>query len=269
MAEFTAKDVQALRQSTGRRDDGRQEGARRRTTATWTPPPSGSARRAWRRPPVAPTATTAEGAVAVALSGSDAAIVELKCETDFVAKSDQFVTAGAGAGRRWSRPRARAPSSSARTPSTTSRSPSRRTSSSAAWCASRAARATSSTPTCTARTGAASTASSSSSTAARRSWRTTSPCTSPSPSPTHLRRDDIPEAEVAEERETLEEHHPRRGQARGRARQDRRGSPQRLVRRARAARADVRQGREALDRSSSSATVAPSSSGSRRSSIGG
>lgn len=34
--------------------------------------------------------STKEGAVAVAIDGSDAAIVELKCETDFVARNDTF-----------------------------------------------------------------------------------------------------------------------------------------------------------------------------------
>ena len=40
--------------------------------------------------------------------------------------------------------------------------------------------------------------------AGRRSWPTTSPPTSPSPGPTYISRDDVPEDEVAAERETVE-----------------------------------------------------------------
>ncbi len=42
-------------------------------------------------PPSAGDREAAEGAVAVARSGDAAAVVELRCETDFVAKSDEFV----------------------------------------------------------------------------------------------------------------------------------------------------------------------------------
>ena len=38
----------------------------------------------------------------------------------------------------------------------------------------------------------------------RRSWPTTSPPTSPSPGPTYISRDEVPEDEVAAERETVE-----------------------------------------------------------------
>ena len=183
MAEFTAKDVKRLRHATGAgmmdakkaltENDGDFEAA-----AKWLREKGlgKAAERADRE--------NAEGAVAVARSGDVAAMVELKCETDFVAKSPDFVSLadelaqlvadkGEGRGGR-ARP----------TPSTTSRSRSRRTSSSAASSASRRRPATCSTPTSTCRATAASTASSSSSPAAPRSWPTTSPCTSPSASPT-------------------------------------------------------------------------------------
>ena len=57
MAEFTAKDVQALRQATGA---GMMDARRRsrRTTATWRRPSSGCARRAWPSRRSAPTART-------------------------------------------------------------------------------------------------------------------------------------------------------------------------------------------------------------------
>jgi elongation factor Ts len=90
MAEVTAKDVQRLRQSTGagmmdakkalQEADGDFDAAvkllRERGLAK-------SADRADRE--------NAQGTVAIATSGSAAAIVELKCETDFVAKNADFV----------------------------------------------------------------------------------------------------------------------------------------------------------------------------------
>jgi elongation factor Ts len=90
MAEFTAKDVQALRQSTGAgmmdakkalvENDGDFEAA-----AKWLRE-KGLAKSASRTDRV-----NTDGAVAVAVEGSVAALVELKSETDFVAKSGQFV----------------------------------------------------------------------------------------------------------------------------------------------------------------------------------
>lgn len=89
MPEFTAKDVQALRQSTGagmmdakkalQENDGDAEAATK-----------------WLREKGLAKATTrddrdnSQGTVAVASVGNVASVVELKCETDFVAKSDQF-----------------------------------------------------------------------------------------------------------------------------------------------------------------------------------
>lgn len=92
MPEFTAKDVQRLRQSSGAgmmdakralvENDGDYEAA-----ARWLREKGlGKAdERGGRR--------NTQGAVAIAVSGNTAALVELKCETDFVAKSDGFVAA--------------------------------------------------------------------------------------------------------------------------------------------------------------------------------
>jgi elongation factor Ts len=90
MPAFTAKDVQALRQATGagmldakralEENDGDQEEA-----AQWLRVKglAGAAKRADRE--------ASQGAVALAVEGSGAAIVELRCETDFVAKAPEFV----------------------------------------------------------------------------------------------------------------------------------------------------------------------------------
>src|SRR4051794_3970196 len=89
MAEFTAKDVQALRQSTGA---GMMDAKRALTendgdfdAATQWLREKGLAKAADRS-----DRENNQGAVAVAANGSVATIVELKSETDFVAKSDQF-----------------------------------------------------------------------------------------------------------------------------------------------------------------------------------
>ncbi len=87
---ITAKDVQALRQSTGvgmmdaKRALEASEGDFEAATQ-WLRV-QGLASAAKRADRVA-----GEGAVAVVRDGSAAAIVELRCETDFVAKSDAFV----------------------------------------------------------------------------------------------------------------------------------------------------------------------------------
>jgi len=90
MAEFTAKDVQTLRQATGagmmdakralQENDGDFDAA-----AKWLRE-RGLGKAAERT-----DRENAEGAVAVASAGNAAAIVQLKSETDFVAKSPQFV----------------------------------------------------------------------------------------------------------------------------------------------------------------------------------
>lgn len=91
MASFTAKDVQALRQTTGAgmmdakkalvENDGDAEAA-----AKWLRE-KGIAKSAARS-----DRDNSEGIVVARVDGSVGAIVELKCETDFVAKSDQFGT---------------------------------------------------------------------------------------------------------------------------------------------------------------------------------
>ncbi|MET1048751.1 MAG: translation elongation factor Ts, partial [Acidimicrobiales bacterium] len=89
MAEFTAKDVQALRQKTGagmmdakralQESDGDFE-----TAAKWLREKglSSSAKRSDR--------ANDQGAVALGGDSAVMAIAEIKCETDFVAKSEQF-----------------------------------------------------------------------------------------------------------------------------------------------------------------------------------
>jgi len=90
MPEFTAKDVKALRDSTGagmmdakralQENDGEMEAAR-----TWLREKglAASLKREDRE--------ASQGAVAASNAGSGAALVELRCETDFVAKSADFV----------------------------------------------------------------------------------------------------------------------------------------------------------------------------------
>ena len=89
MAEFTAKDVQALRQSTGAgMMDAKkalvENGGDPEAATKWLRE-KGLAKAAGRT-----DRDNSQGTVAVALEGGVASIVELKCETDFVAKSDQF-----------------------------------------------------------------------------------------------------------------------------------------------------------------------------------
>jgi elongation factor Ts len=89
MADFTAKDVQALRQATGAgmmdakkaltENDGDFD-----TAAKWLREKglAKSVERSGR--------DNTDGAVAIAVAGAAVALVEIKCETDFVAKSDLF-----------------------------------------------------------------------------------------------------------------------------------------------------------------------------------
>ncbi len=89
MPEFTAKDVQALRQSTGAgmmdaKKALQENGGDPEAATTWL-----------REKGLAKAGTrddrdNSQGTVAVSHVESVAAIAELKCETDFVAKSDQF-----------------------------------------------------------------------------------------------------------------------------------------------------------------------------------
>jgi elongation factor Ts len=90
MAEFTAKDVQSLRQArgAGMMDCKRalqESGGDVEAAKLWLREQglAGAAKRSDRE--------ATQGAVAVATAASGAAIVELRCETDFVAKADSFV----------------------------------------------------------------------------------------------------------------------------------------------------------------------------------
>src|SRR3954447_14283907 len=90
MPEFTAKDVKALRDDTGagmmdakralQENDGDMEAA-----GKWLRE-QGIVKSAART-----DRENTQGAVAIATDGTNAAVVELKCETDFVAKSDGFL----------------------------------------------------------------------------------------------------------------------------------------------------------------------------------
>jgi elongation factor Ts len=91
MASFTAKDIQTLRRATGagmldckralEENDGDMEKAKQWLREKGL---AGAAKRADRE--------ATQGAVALSEAGRDAAIVELRCETDFVAMSDGFVS---------------------------------------------------------------------------------------------------------------------------------------------------------------------------------
>jgi elongation factor Ts len=91
MPEFTAKDVQALRQSTGAgmmdaKKALQENGGDPEAAAKWLRE-KGLAKSAARE-----DRDNSQGTVAVSLVDDVAAIAQLKCETDFVAKSDQFST---------------------------------------------------------------------------------------------------------------------------------------------------------------------------------
>ena len=91
MAAFTAKDVQSLRRATGagmldskralEQNDGDMEAAKQWLREQGL---AGAAKRADRE--------ATQGAVALGVDGRNASIVELRCETDFVAMSEAFVS---------------------------------------------------------------------------------------------------------------------------------------------------------------------------------
>ncbi|HEX2576430.1 MAG TPA: translation elongation factor Ts, partial [Aquihabitans sp.] len=91
MPEFTAKDVQALRQSTGAgmmdAKKALQENGGDAEAATKWLREKGLAKAGARE-----DRDNSQGTVAVSTVEGGAAIAELKCETDFVAKSDQFTS---------------------------------------------------------------------------------------------------------------------------------------------------------------------------------
>ena len=90
MANFTAKDIQRLRQATGagmldvkkalEETDGDYDAALQNLRLKGL---AGAAKRSDRE--------ATEGAVTAVRAGDAAAVVELRCETDFVAKADEFV----------------------------------------------------------------------------------------------------------------------------------------------------------------------------------
>lgn len=91
MAEFTAKDVQTLRQATGA---GMMDAKK---ALTETDGDFDAAAQWLREKGLAKVAKlsdreNAQGSVAVVVDGDVGAVVELKCETDFSAKSDDFVS---------------------------------------------------------------------------------------------------------------------------------------------------------------------------------
>ena len=90
MADFTAKDVQALRQSTGA---GMMDAKK---ALTETDGDMEAARKLLREKGLAKAddrsgRENAQGAIAIATGVGTVGLVELKCETDFVAKSDNFI----------------------------------------------------------------------------------------------------------------------------------------------------------------------------------
>jgi elongation factor Ts len=90
MADFTAKDVQALRQATGA---GMMDAKK---ALTETDGDMDAARKLLREKGLAKAddragRENAQGAIAIATDVGTVGLVELKCETDFVAKSDNFI----------------------------------------------------------------------------------------------------------------------------------------------------------------------------------
>jgi elongation factor Ts len=90
MADFTAKDVQALRQATGA---GMMDAKKALTESAGD---MEAARKLLREKGLAKAddrsgRENAQGAIAIATNVGTVGMVELKCETDFVAKSDNFV----------------------------------------------------------------------------------------------------------------------------------------------------------------------------------
>jgi elongation factor Ts len=91
MAEFTAKDVQALRQATGA---GMMDAKKALEEAGGD---AEAAKKILREKGLAKADSrgdreNSEGAIAFAATAESAALVELKCETDFVAKSEAFIS---------------------------------------------------------------------------------------------------------------------------------------------------------------------------------
>jgi elongation factor Ts len=90
MADFTAKDVQALRQATGA---GMMDAKKALTEAGGDMEAATKLLREWGLGKADDRLgrANAQGAIAIATNAGTVGLVELKCETDFVAKSDHFV----------------------------------------------------------------------------------------------------------------------------------------------------------------------------------
>ena len=117
MPDFSAKDVQKLRQLTGVGMLDAKTRPRGERAATWTRPSPGCASRAWPARPSGPTARPPRGRWPSAAPTVSPSIVQLRSETDFVAKSDEFVALVAALADLVAA-RARAPSTSRPTSST-------------------------------------------------------------------------------------------------------------------------------------------------------
>jgi elongation factor Ts len=90
MADFTAKDIQALRQATG---SGMMDAKRALQEADGDTERAKKLLREWGLGKADDRADreNAQGAIAIATNSDAVGLVELKCETDFVAKSPNFV----------------------------------------------------------------------------------------------------------------------------------------------------------------------------------
>jgi elongation factor Ts len=90
MADFTAKDVQALRQATGA---GMMDAKKALQEADGDTERASKLLREWGLGKAADRADreNAQGAIAISTNSDAVGLVELKCETDFVAKSPNFV----------------------------------------------------------------------------------------------------------------------------------------------------------------------------------
>ena len=209
MADFTAKDVRPA-PSHRSRHARRQEGARgSRGDIRSRGSISGST--AWPERPRAKEQEATQGAVATVRNGDAAAVVELRCETDFVAKADEFVAltdelAALVAAKGEERRRA---SSTKRSTGCARRS--KRTSRSGGCSVWWPSPDRWSTRTSTNRPAAASTRWRWSSMVAMRSWPATWAVHIAFTKPTYLSRDEVPAADVEAERATVAELSRKKG----------------------------------------------------------
>ena len=151
MSEFTAKDVKALRDATGAgmmdckraltENDGDMEAATQWLREKGMAKAAARAERA-----------SDQGTVALAVDGNTAAIVELRCETDFSAKADDFTSLADRLVQQVLTEGEQAVDAPPGGPSKTSPWPRRRTSDWGRWSGFRPPTAASSTPTFTPRT---------------------------------------------------------------------------------------------------------------------